>query len=354
MPKESVASSVFARLLLSGALLGGVVHVAFALLFQQSGATTLAWVNVGSVLTYVLAGRLLMLGRTGWAMSLMAVEIVGHAVLAVRMVGWDSGFHYYLLITIPVLLASGMMNWFARVAGAASIAAVYVAMDVFWRRAAPLHPLDADTLIQLHLFNLVSIIIVLGGLTVVYVRLIRDAESRLHRLATTDHLTGLMNRRSLVDALAREQARRQRMPHPMTVMLVDIDHFKLLNDTHGHAVGDWALQAVAGVLTKGVREMDYVARWGGEEFLIVLPYAEAAHSLPVADRLRQAIHDIAHPGQLPLHLGATLGVADVGPDEDIELAIQRADTALYQGKHAGRNRVVLAEPAGGREAPMTT
>ncbi|NBD19256.1 diguanylate cyclase [Aquabacterium fontiphilum] len=345
MSEQSVASGAFARLLLSGALLGGVVHIAFALLFYQGGAITMAWVNVGSVLVYVVAGRMLAAGHVGWALATMAIEIVAHAVLAVRMVGWDSGFHFYLLITIPVLLASGIMRWPAKIGSATLIASIYVAMDWYWRRAMPLHPLDADTLRHLHQFNLVSTITVLGGLTVVYVQLIRDAEKRLHRMATTDHLTGLMNRRSLVDALEREQARRLRKPHPMTVILVDIDHFKQLNDTYGHAVGDWALQAVAGVLKKGVREMDFVARWGGEEFLIVLPFADGTQANPVAERLRETIRTIEHPGRLPLQLGATLGVAEVGTEEDVEQAIQRADAALYQGKHQGRNRVVIAEAA---------
>ena len=342
MPRASMVFFAFSRLLLSGALLAGVVHIAFGILFYQNGVHSMAWVNVGSVALYVGAGLLLKQERVPVALTIMALEVIGHAVLAVYMVGCDSGFHYYLLITIPIMLASTVNQWPTKVGVALAIAGLYVAMDWFWRRGFPQHHIDGDTLASLHLFNLVSTLTILGGLTVVYVRVITDAERRLHLMATTDHLTGLMNRRSLIDALDREQARRLRKPHPMTLILVDIDHFKALNDAFGHAVGDWALQAVAGKLTKGVRDMDFVARWGGEEFLLVLPFAKLTDCMPVAERLRQSIMDIQHPGDLPLSISATLGVAEVANDEDLEHALQRADAALYQGKHDGRNRVVAA------------
>lgn len=343
MPSASMAFFAFSRLLLSSALLAGTVHIAFGVLFYQTGVQSMAWVNVGSVLVYIVAGLLLQHERTAAAFILMALEVIGHAVLAVYMVGWDSGFHYYLLITIPILLASAVNRWPTKIAMALSVAGLYVAMDWFWRRDVPQHTIDGDTLASLHLFNLVSTLTILGGLTVVYVRVIIEAERRLHLMATTDHLTGLMNRRSLVEALDREQARRQRKPHPMTLILVDIDHFKALNDTHGHAVGDWALQAVAGVLKAGVRDMDFVARWGGEEFLVVLPFSGGPESLLVAERLRQSILAIQHPGALTLNMSATFGVAEALPDEDIQHTIQRADEALYRGKHQGRNQVVASD-----------
>lgn len=342
MHRISVAYEAFSRLLVVASMLGGVVHAAFAWLFFQHGVTPLGWVNIGSVLVYVLASVWIQRDRLGWGLTLMGLEIVGHAVLAVYVVGWDSGFHYYLLVGIPVILASTVTRWPARIGLSLVVALMYMGMAWWWRLAEPAQSMEPETLAHLHQFNLLSTMVVLGALTVVYVHVIAEAERRLQRLATTDHLTGLMNRRSLIDALEREQARRQRRPHPLCVALIDIDHFKQLNDTHGHAVGDWALQAVAGVLRQEVREMDYVARWGGEEFLVVLPFASLNESLPVAERLRQAIQAIDHPGDLKLALSATLGVAEVGLDEDMEHAIQRADTALYQGKHQGRDQVVAA------------
>jgi diguanylate cyclase (GGDEF)-like protein len=338
----SVARHSFSLLLSSACVLAGVTHIAFGILFYQSGVMPLAKVNVASVLLYVLSAMLLRQDRVGAAMFLMISEVAGHAILAVIAIGWDSGFHYYLLITIPVFLANQVNRWPFKITLATLIGAAYVALDWYWHHATPAFQIDATTLAYLHRFNLVTTIAILSGFTVLYVHLITQAEERLHELATTDSLTGLMNRRSLLATLEHEQARRARKPHALSLILVDIDHFKKLNDTFGHNMGDWALQAVAEVLKQGVRDMDYVARWGGEEFLIILPFADTAVALPVAERLRQNIAALRFPVKNhELRVTATLGLAELGTTELADAAIQRADAALYKGKNDGRDRVVV-------------
>jgi diguanylate cyclase (GGDEF)-like protein len=271
------------------------------------------------------------------------VEICAHAVAGVIVVGWDSGFHFYLLMTIPVVLANPRSRWAVKIGMALVISTVYLGLGWASRHASPVAPMDATTLLQLHEFNLLGTIFVLSSLTVVYVRLIDSAEARLHELATTDALTGLMNRRSILEAIAREQALRQRKPHHLSLILVDIDHFKKINDTHGHATGDTALKAVAGILRKCMREMDYVARWGGEEFLVVQPHADKAQSQLAAERLRAAVEAESLPGDgQPIRLTITLGLTELGTEEQMDQGLQRADAALYEGKHQGRNRVVPA------------
>ncbi|WP_290644120.1 GGDEF domain-containing protein, partial [Aquabacterium sp.] len=320
----------------------GVTHMAFGLLFYQALVEPMMWVNVGSVLTYVLAAALLRQDRVGAAMFLMIAEVAAHAILAVVAVGWESGFHYYLLIAIPVYLANQVNKWPFKIAFAGSIAAAYLLLDWYWRQAPPHFVMSPDTLAYLHRFNLATTIALLSGLTVLYVHLITQAEERLHELATTDSLTGLMNRRSILVALEHEQALRERKPHPCAVLIVDIDHFKRINDTYGHNMGDWALQAVADVLKIGVRDMDFVARWGGEEFLIILPFADTQTALPVAERLRLGIADLRIPTKdAEITITATLGLTELRAKEPSDTAIQRADVALYKGKHAGRNQVVV-------------
>lgn len=338
----SVASHSFKLLLSSACVLAGVTHMAFGLLFYQALVEPMMWVNVGSVLTYVLAAALLRQDRVGAAMFLMIAEVAAHAILAVVAVGWESGFHYYLLIAIPVYLANQVNKWPFKIAFAGSIAVAYLLLDWYWRQAPPHFVMSPDTLAYLHRFNLATTIALLSGLTVLYVHLITQAEDRLHELATTDSLTGLMNRRSIMVALEHEQALRERKPHPCAVLIVDIDHFKRINDTYGHNMGDWALQAVAEVLKVGVRDMDFVARWGGEEFLIILPFADTQTALPVAERLRQGIADLRIPTKdAEITITATLGLTELRAQEPSDMAIQRADVALYKGKHAGRNQVVI-------------
>ena len=129
--------------------------------------------------------------------------------------------------------------------------------------------------------------------------------------------------------------------------MIDVDNFKAVNDTYGHPVGDHALRIVAGTLRAGTRRYDRVGRWGGEEFLVVLPGSGPAEALIVAERLRQGVADTRVP--LPdgdvLHLGMSLGVANVHPGSPTSLdgVLRQADDALYRAKRLGRNRV---EPAG--------
>ncbi|MCP9494162.1 MAG: diguanylate cyclase [Pyrinomonadaceae bacterium MAG19_C2-C3] len=159
--------------------------------------------------------------------------------------------------------------------------------------------------------------------------------------AFTDHLTGLANRRRFERQLTREISRTRRYNRPFCLLLIDIDRFKQVNDTHGHAVGDEALRRLAEVLQAGTRGIDTAARVGGEEFAVILPETDMHSGGEVAERLRQAISEMEVPeaGQIT----ASIGIAefpDSTPNGDD--LYDAADTALYEAKNQGRNRVVLA------------
>lgn len=159
---------------------------------------------------------------------------------------------------------------------------------------------------------------------------------QLRHVAATDGLTSLFNRRSFDLALHRELAGGARTGHPTALVMVDIDHFKTLNDQFGHQIGDLVLREVAQTLVACAREEDTVARYGGEEFAVILPRCDLAGALDIADRLRQAISGI--PTVRPLT--ASFGVAVVPHQaNDAEGVIRAADAALYEAKRAGRNRV---------------
>lgn len=174
-------------------------------------------------------------------------------------------------------------------------------------------------------------------------RELREANSRIERLAIQDELTGLHNRRHLLGALAREAARAQRLASPYSLCLFDVDHFKSINDTFGHAAGDAALRQVALVASSGLRAVDVFGRYGGEEFLLLLPDTGQRGACAVAERIRAGIEAAGFP-QIPAEqrVTVTIGVATSRKDEDIDALLARADAALYRGKEAGRNRVVGA------------
>jgi diguanylate cyclase (GGDEF)-like protein len=165
--------------------------------------------------------------------------------------------------------------------------------------------------------------------------------AELARLAFSDCLTGLANRRALQCAAGCEIARMRRTGRPSCVALMDIDHFKAVNDDFGHAQGDAVLRLIAATLKAQTRATDTLARWGGEEFALFLPETDLAAAGIVAEKCRQAVQILAC--LIPRQVTITVGVSQILTDQAIEAAIARADAALYQGKISGRNRVVLCK-----------
>jgi diguanylate cyclase (GGDEF)-like protein len=160
--------------------------------------------------------------------------------------------------------------------------------------------------------------------------------------AATDALTGLPNSRALRDSLKRMLAQASRTATPLAAILIDLDHFRRINDTHGHERGDDALAAVGEVLASTIRASDYAGRYGGEEFLVLLPDTDREGAMLVAEKLRQAIARMSLPG-LDQPLSASLGVAALpGDGSDADAFLRLADRALYAAKAAGRNRVEAA------------
>jgi two-component system, cell cycle response regulator len=159
---------------------------------------------------------------------------------------------------------------------------------------------------------------------------------QVQTLASTDALTGVANRRTFEEILDHELSRARRMGESLTLVMLDVDNFKSLNDRYGHVVGDHTLRAVAGALQGESRDFDEVARYGGEEFAVILPGCSSSESIPAAERLRKAIGRIEDPEKTT----ASAGVATFPTHcDDSEGLVQAADEALYESKRAGKNRV---------------
>jgi diguanylate cyclase (GGDEF)-like protein len=173
-------------------------------------------------------------------------------------------------------------------------------------------------------------------------RRLDDAMDQVKELARRDPLTGLLNRRALDEAMARMLAQGRRHSHENCLMFVDLDHFKRINDRFGHAAGDEVLRHVSKVMLETVREIDLVARFGGEEFIVLLPDTDLERAAAVAERLRRALSE-PPPATLPreLRLSASIGLTRLVTEDDADAALRRADRALYEAKNAGRNRVVV-------------
>jgi diguanylate cyclase (GGDEF)-like protein len=175
---------------------------------------------------------------------------------------------------------------------------------------------------------------------------LRAKNVQLEKLTRTDPLTGLANRRHFMECLEREYRRTLRYGGPLSFVMADIDHFKSINDRHGHQVGDEALVVVAERLREGVREQDIVGRYGGEEFGLILPETQLTGAAVVAERCRLLIEKSPiQTGEATLSLSVSLGAAFCPHDrvDSIDVLIRLADDALFEAKAAGRNRLVLHE-----------
>lgn len=169
-------------------------------------------------------------------------------------------------------------------------------------------------------------------------------EESLRRLANFDALTGINNRRHVMELADLEWKRAVRYGVPLSLLMLDVDHFKQINDTHGHLVGDQAICLVAQACLNAVREIDVVGRYGGEEFVIVLPGTHFAGALELAERLRRRVAGVRLKcGQPhPVSLTASIGVASLQQGDTLEQLLVAADKALYQAKRQGRDKVVAA------------
>jgi diguanylate cyclase len=174
---------------------------------------------------------------------------------------------------------------------------------------------------------------------------LQDTLGQVQALATTDMLTGLLNRRQIEQVMGDEMARAARTGTPLSVAMLDLDHFKRINDLYGHRMGDEVLRRFASLIKAELRTLDHSARWGGEEFLVLMPHVEGDQALVALERIRLKLAELPMSDHEALRVTLSAGLAMWQPGESLEQVIERADTALYEAKHRGRNQVVQAAGA---------
>ncbi len=167
---------------------------------------------------------------------------------------------------------------------------------------------------------------------------LKQAEAELQRLSTTDPLTGAYNRRIFMDLLTREMQRAGRYGELFSLLMFDIDHFKMVNDQYGHDAGDRVLQEVVRLGMETIRQADTLARWGGEEFMVLLPRTDGDKAHAMGERLRKHVAD--HTFTDGCHLTISIGVTSFSRNDTVDSLLKRVDEALYRAKKSGRNMVV--------------
>ncbi|WP_113907006.1 GGDEF domain-containing protein [Aliidiomarina celeris] len=189
------------------------------------------------------------------------------------------------------------------------------------------------------LLNVIEVLIVHFFMFLHYERSRADAYREVEKMSMRDRLTGLYNRGKLDKELAHALAHLKRNNQPLSIILVDIDHFKQVNDKHGHLSGDLVLEVFAKLLLAQRREIDIIGRWGGEEFLIICPNTDKKEAAQFAERLRSAVRDQTIAEQI--NISASFGVTEASGEHSAELIVNEADQALYQAKALGRDQVAV-------------
>ena len=179
---------------------------------------------------------------------------------------------------------------------------------------------------------------------------LQDTLAQVQALATTDMLTGLLNRRQVEQVMGDEMARAGRAATPLCVAMLDLDHFKRINDLYGHRMGDDVLRRFAALLKAELRALDHSGRWGGEEFLVLMPHVDVEQARVALERIRHKLSELPMSEHESLRVTMSAGLAVWAPGESMEQVIERADAALYEAKHQGRNQVVASEASMGVRA----
>lgn len=326
-------------------------QVALLAAFLAVGLTLHAWVSAVGLAAFVALYLLARAGRLHLAFAFGVGEVVTHAAAATYTLGWTSGFHSYLLLLPILFVLHPRWSTAGKAVACIALCLAYGVLALYDLLSGVPVGITHDTANTLAIINAVTFASALSILAFIAARVTADAESGLLRvtaslreLSNRDPLTSLLNRRAMTGLLRVADDRARIVDEDYAVVLVDIDRFKRVNDEYGHASGDAVIEAVAAALRGSLRGSDQVARWGGEEFLVLLPNTSFAGAPEVAGKMAQAVREqyvVAEDGR-EIRITATFGVAVGGPDDDTTATVRAADEAMYRGKRSGRNRVTAA------------
>lgn len=319
-------------------ILGTIAHIGFTILFFAYDHAWLAALSSAGVFMWLGALVANYRGNHNQAIYIIASEAGIHAAAVAIDLGTSTGFHYYLLpLSCLLTLSPNMPKWRSILIGLLCMSE-FIVLE---RMPADMLPLASHLPPLVATVNL-SIALTVMVLFAVMVRCIYEMQSHsLTTMATRDPLTGLFNRRFASDYLRQISIQQQRNKASCSIALLDIDHFKRINDRYGHKVGDACLIQFTSKLVKHFRSSDVLCRWGGEEFLLIFPDAEIKEVLPVIESFRQYLHNhpIQHHGkQIPMTV--SIGITNLLPGTSYDIGINHADRLLYRAKASGRNRVI--------------
>lgn len=349
----------FYRVMNFAALLGLGLHLGFIVFFHLIEVHPVARYNYLSSIFYVFLFFLNRQGKHELAALLGLAEVITHAALAVYAVGWQGGFQYYLFSILPFIYLNAYWQKRSRLLLVFVLYTTFIGLQFYARAVSPRYTADPFAMNLINNFNIGALFVIFSGLGYYYSSItfqvennLQQANQKLETLAARDELTDLLNRREIRRFLDLEIARCQANDSHFVLVLGDIDNFKMINDRLGHQAGDYVLKQLARVMSRNLRREDLLARWGGEEFLILLPKTDLDSGVIVAEKLREriAISSFTWEGK-PVIVTMTFGVGCFQKSCDLENVLKQVDNALIRGKASGKNCVVEA-PVSEEKSPL--
>lgn len=283
------------------------------------------------------------------------IEVIIYSMFCSAMIGWDFGFMIYLLAMIPIVFylftGSDMQNAH-RTSSLFTLLVILIFTVIRWYTAfhAPLYKLavSKSLICTVYCINCLLAFVMQTIFSYIHTAEIQKFKNNLESekeildaIANKDPLTGLLNRRAMEPHLNEAKQNAEKVGSLFSLVLCDIDDFKKVNDIHGHALGDQVLKSISATFLSGLRESDYACRWGGEEFLLLIP-GEVGIAKSIAERLRTQVSELTFEGEKTFSVTMTFGITGYVPGYRIEKLIKLADDNLYKGKANGKNQVVCS------------
>ena len=332
-------------------LAAAIVHALFIPTFYLLDLYVLSGVNVLSVTLYLYCFHIFpeALAKKDYSVigGLVYLELITHAFLACYFIGLDGGFQYYiyLLATFSFfgLRAPIALNYYR----VFFLVFVCVVLEIWMSQLTPQVSLNENVLLILRSINLSIFLVVAGTVSILYGKASVAYQDALRELAMVDELTGLNNRRNLSFTARKEISRSKRSGDSLSLIVMDIDNFKEINDTYGHLCGDHILTGISEILSSISRQEDTVGRWGGDEFMVLMPNTSITDLDTLAERIRAKIEQTSFACKgIKIAVTVTIGGSNLTMTDSFLALISRADDALYRGKAGGRNRYVFSESEG--------
>lgn len=320
-------------------------HIIFVPIFYQTGNIVVLIVNTIAIFVDIFCLRLNNKGFNKLAPFIWIFWVSVHSLNCMSAFGWQQGYYYYLLSLVIVVFYS---RWAisSRLIITTTLCIATILMFEYTYTHPPITKLDHQAQLYMHAFNAIANFLGVAYASFYYRKYYEEMEDQLLTLAHTDALTGIWNRRFFEQSVKSILENTSSATKECALLVLDIDYFKSINDSYGHAVGDEVLQKVVEVIKHSLREGDILGRVGGEEFAFLLIDVEHSQALQIAERVRKNIENnkfiLGDATQISLSVSIGLTIKKT-KNENLLAMMVRSDKALYQAKNSGRNRIVFFE-----------